>query len=178
MPSFLLLHYKKHKTSILTLSGIAGSAIGFFWGFDLQKLTPSGILSAVALWKIRMLMTSILASMYFLSLLFLTLLHYKKDIDSFAIIKQDAEEIKNELTNLNAEHNDLRERNSGTESLAIMRGRQLEQCQRELEELKGNHVALQQLQAESERLANGRKFLLETREKELAELKKNLSSNK
>ena len=45
-------------------------------------------------------------------------------------------EIQKELTRLQEEHKDLRQRNAGTESLAIMRGRKLEQCEKELEDLR------------------------------------------
>jgi hypothetical protein len=83
MLSFLVSHYKKHKTSLLALSGVATVAFGFLWNFDLQKLTPSGTLSAETLWEIRILMTPVLASLYLLSLLITILYHYKKDIEDY-----------------------------------------------------------------------------------------------
>lgn len=51
-------------------------------------------------------------------------------------MRTHATEIQKELTSLKAEYNDLKQRNAGTESLAIMRGRLLDQCQQELEEIK------------------------------------------
>lgn len=81
MLSFLYTHCKKYKPSLLTISGIAGSAIGFVWGFDLQKLTPSGTLSPELMWQLRMFLTPILISLYFLTLLVITLYHYKKETE-------------------------------------------------------------------------------------------------
>jgi hypothetical protein len=94
MLSFLVSHYKKHKTALLTISGASGSAIGFLWGFDLQKLTPSGTLPSETLWEIRIVMTPVLISLYFLSLLVLTLYHYKKDSERLIKSTQELEKIQ------------------------------------------------------------------------------------
>jgi hypothetical protein len=94
MLSFLVSHYKKHITSLTTISGVAAAAFWFLWEFDLQKLTPSATLSAETLWEIRIVMTPILTSLYFLSLLFLTLFHYKKDSEHLIKSTQELEKIQ------------------------------------------------------------------------------------
>lgn len=89
MLSFLLLHYKKYKKPLITTSGVTAAIIGFLWNFELQKLTPSGTLEAETLWKVRMVLTLILFSLYLLSLLVLTLIHYKKDIAPLTMTPQE-----------------------------------------------------------------------------------------
>jgi hypothetical protein len=103
MLSFLVSHYKKHKTSLITISGVAAAAFGFLWNFDLQKLTSSGTMPAETLWAIRILMTPILASLYFLSLLITTLYHYKKDLDPITITPEERERILKALNSDKAE---------------------------------------------------------------------------
>lgn len=47
-----------------------------------------------------------------------------------------ANEIQKELTSLKDEYKDLKQRNAGTEALALMRGRNINQLEKELEDLK------------------------------------------
>lgn len=56
--------------------------------------------------------------------------------EEFIAMRNQATESQKELTSLKAEYNDLKQRNAGTEQLALMRGRALEQCEKELEEIK------------------------------------------
>lgn len=81
MLSFLLKHYKKHKISLTSVSGLALAIAGVIWTYDLPKLTPTGTLTPITQLEIRIFLTLILSSLYLLSLLIITLYHYKKDTE-------------------------------------------------------------------------------------------------
>jgi hypothetical protein len=59
------------------------------WNYDLRQLTPSGTLEHQELFRIRILLTLLATSMYLLSLLILTLLHYKKDIEPLTLTPEE-----------------------------------------------------------------------------------------
>ncbi len=104
MPSFLLSYGKKYKGSLLSVSGIGITILGVIWTYDFQQLTLSGTLTHREKLEIRIVLTLISISLYLLSLLVLTLIHYKKDLEPITITPEERERM---LKALNSDKSEI-----------------------------------------------------------------------
>lgn len=101
MLSFLWSFYKKHKTTLTSISGLAIFLIGIIWTYDVQQLTPTGALTHQEIFQIRSFLTLVSISLYLLTLLLFTLHYYKKDVDDLSrtdLTEEDKTNIRNLLT--------------------------------------------------------------------------------